>query len=187
MRWGRRGSVVLESTDAMAFKPYDEKHRREERQRRMLQPRPPKPLTESQYVALAGFRYQLRRYLRYMEEHARGNGQHPQQYQLLLAIKGLPKGQTPTIAALAERMQLNHNSMVGLANRCERRGLLQRERANADRRCVSLAITRKGDGVLRHQATASRQELLTIGPLLVDTLQRLTSNRSSVSGTRRRH
>jgi DNA-binding MarR family transcriptional regulator len=145
----------------------------------MLKPPLPKPLTESQYAALADFRYQLRRYLRYMEEHARSNGQHPQQYQLLLAIKGLPKGQAPTIAALAERMQLNHNSLVELVNRCERRGLLRREPTKTDRRCVLLAITSKGDGVLRHQASASRQELLTIGPLLVDTLQRLTNNRAS--------
>ena len=151
----------------------------------MLKPPLPKPLTESQYAALADFRYQLRRYLRYMEEHARSNGQHPQQYQLLLAIKGLPKGRTPTIAALAERMQLNHNSLVELVNRCERRGLLRREPTKTDRRCVLLAITSKGDGVLRHQASASRQELLTIGPLLVRTLQRLTNNRASLSRARR--
>jgi DNA-binding MarR family transcriptional regulator len=118
-----------------------------------------------------------------MEEHARSNRQHPQQYQLLLAIKGLPKAQTPTIAALAERMQLNHNSMVGLVNRCERRGLLRRERTTVDRRCVVLAISPRGDAVLRHQAIASRQELLTIGPLLVDNLHRLMSNRSLVRRT----
>jgi DNA-binding MarR family transcriptional regulator len=121
-----------------------------------------------------------------MEEHARSNGQHPQQYQLLLAIKGLPKVQTPTIAALAERMQLNHNSMVELVNRCEGRGLLRREPTKTDRRYVHLAITSKGDGVLRHQASASRQDLLTIGPLLVDTLRSLTNTRASSSRARRR-
>jgi DNA-binding MarR family transcriptional regulator len=83
-------------------------------------------------------------------------------------------------------MQMNHNSMVELVNRCERRGLLRREPAKTDRRYVQLAITSKGDGVLRHQASASRQELLTIGPLLVDTLQSLTNSRASSPRARRR-
>jgi DNA-binding MarR family transcriptional regulator len=143
-----------------------------------------KPLTDAEYVALAEFRYQLRRYLRYMEEQARSRGQLPQQYQLLLAVKGLPKRLIPTIAALAERMQLNHNSMVELVNRCEKRGLLRRFRSGGDRRWVSLSITEKGNGVLREQASASRQELQGIGPVLVHSLQRLMANHSRRNGGR---
>lgn len=137
-----------------------------------------KPLTNAQYVALAEFRYQLRQYLRHMEEQARANGNHPQQYQLLLAITGLPKPMVPTISALAERMQMNHNSMVELVNRCEKRGLIRRTRSMEDRRQVTLSVTAKGEMVLRQQASASRQELLTIGPVLVDTLQKLINSRA---------
>lgn len=137
----------------------------------------PKPLSRSQYVALAEFRYQLRRYLRHMEENARAKGHHPQQYQLLLAITGLPSSKPPTISALAERMQMNHNSMVELVNRCEKRGLLLRARSSKDRRLVTLSVTSHGDELLRQQATASRQELLSIGPVLVDSLQRLINSR----------
>ena len=137
-----------------------------------------KPLSGAQYVALSEFRYQLRRFLRYMEERARAKGHHPQQYQLLLAIKGLPESQTPTISKLAERMQMNHNSMVELVGRCEKRGLLRRTRSNNDRRLVTLSVTAKGNLVLRQQAHASRQELLNIGPLLVDSLQNLLEHRS---------
>ncbi len=137
----------------------------------------PKPLTAAQYEALAEFRYQLRRYLRHMEEQARAKGQHHQQYQLLLAITGLPKPKLPTISCLAERMQMNHNSMVELVNRCEKRGLLRRTRSSQDRRLVTLGVTAKGDMVLRQQASASRQELLSIGPVLVDSLQRLINSR----------
>ncbi|HKW75559.1 MAG TPA: MarR family winged helix-turn-helix transcriptional regulator [Terriglobales bacterium] len=136
-----------------------------------------KPLAPAEYVALAEFRYQLRRYLRYMEEEARANGHHPQQYQLLLAIKGLPKGKEPTVSALAERMQMNHNSMVGLINRCEKRGLIRRSQSNYDRRQVTLAITRQGDLVLRQQANASRNELGSISPILFDSLERLMKSR----------
>lgn len=138
----------------------------------------PNPLSRPQYVALAEFRYQLRCYLRHMEENARAKGHHPQQYQLLLAITGLPEPKLPTIATLAERMQMNHNSMVELVNRCEKGGLLRRIRSSKDRRLVTLIITSKGDKVLRQQSRASRQELLSIGPILVNTLQHLISSRS---------
>jgi DNA-binding MarR family transcriptional regulator len=135
----------------------------------------PKLLTNTEYVALAEFRYQLRRYLRYMEEQARASGHHPQQYQLLLAIKGLPAPRVPTVTLLAERMQLNHNSMVELADRCEKRGLIRRLRETAsDRRQVTLAITADGEKVLRQQASASREELRNVGPILVSALQKLT-------------
>lgn len=137
--------------------------------------RQPKPLTSPEYMALAEFRYQLRRYLRFMEEHARANGHHPQQYQLLLAIRGLPPPRVPTVSVLAERMQMNHNSMVELADRCEKRGLVRRIRAaGADRRNVIVAITAEGERVLRQQASTSRQELRNIGPILVQTLRKLS-------------
>jgi len=139
-----------------------------------------KPLTDSEYLALSEFRYQLRKYLRYMEGHARAAGLQPQQYQLLLAIKGLPDGKLPTISILAERMQLNHNTMVELAERCEKRGLILRNRSDSDRRQVTLAITREGEVVLRQQASVSRKELRSIGPVLSESLQRL------IEGNRRR-
>ena len=142
-----------------------------------LESNPPKPLAAAEYVALAEFRYQIRRYLRYMEEEARANGHHPQQYQLLLAIKGLPKGKEPTVTTLAERMQMNHNSMVGLINRCEKRGLIRRTQSSHDRRQVTLGITGQGDLVLRQQANASRRELGSITPVLFDSLERLMMNR----------
>jgi len=136
-------------------------------------PRQPKPLSNAEYLALSEFRYQLRRYLRFMEGHARAAGLQPQQYQLLLAIKGLPNGKIPTVSILAERMQLNQNTMVELAERCEKRGLILRTRSDADRRQVTLAITRNGEVVLRQQASVSRQELRSIGPVLSKSLQRL--------------
>lgn len=144
-----------------------------------------RPLKEAEYVALAAFRYQLRRFQRHMEEQVRTAGLNPQQYQLVLAVKGLPPDQAPTIGALAERMQLNHNSMVELADRCQRRGLLRRQRNGSDRRQVMLAITGRGEGLLRKLGSAARQELLGSGPSLVDAVQRLT-NGNSASNSRRR-
>ena len=135
---------------------------------------PAKTLSRPEYKALAEFRYQIRRYLRYMEENARARGYNPQQYQLLLAIEGLPEGQMPTIKTVAERMQLNHNTTVELVDRCEKRGLLRRRRTGLDRRVVTLVPTPEGKRMMQEQAAASRAELQEIGPILFESLQRLT-------------
>src|SRR5579864_1059680 len=140
----------------------------------MSKAKPSRPLTNGDYTALAEFRYQLRRFQRHMEDQVRSAGLNPQQYQLVLAVKGLPRGQTSTIGTLAERMQLNHNSLVELVDRCQRRGLLRRERNGPDRRQVMLSITTRGEALLHKLGSAARQELLGSGPSLVDAVQRLT-------------
>jgi DNA-binding MarR family transcriptional regulator len=113
-----------------------------------------------------------------MEEEVRRLGVNPQQYQLVLAIKGLPKEQVPTITCLAERMQLNHNTMVELVDRCEEKNMLRRQRSASDRRQVTLAITGEGEALLRRLGSAARQELRSIGPMLVDSVYRLTEEKS---------
>lgn len=140
----------------------------------------PKTLSRPEYKALAEFRYQIRKYLRYMEEKARARGHNPQQYQLLLAIEGLPDGQAPTIKTLAERMQLNHNTTVELVDRCEERGLLRRVRKDFDQRLVTLVPTPAGRRVMEEQASASRAELREIGPILFGSLQRLMKAESKI-------
>jgi DNA-binding MarR family transcriptional regulator len=131
-------------------------------------------LLDAEYVALAEFRYQLRRFSRNMEEQVRKLGVNPQQYQVVLGIRGLPARDTPTIGRLAERMQLNHNSMVELVDRCEQAGLLRRTRSGADRRQVALAITAQGEALLRKLGAAAREELRESGPSLVKAVLRLT-------------
>src|SRR5580765_42488 len=85
-------------------------------------------------LAMAELRYQIRIFLRFSENAARQAGIEPQQHQLLLAVKGLPHGSKPTIGVLAERMQLQPNSTVGLIDRLVERGFLLRLRAADDRR-----------------------------------------------------
>ena len=142
-----------------------------------------RPLSEPEYLALGEFRYQLRRFLRHMEEASRLLGVNPQQYQLVLAVKGLPKDAAPTISQLAGRMQLNHNSMVELVDRCEANHLLRRSRSASDRRQVTLSITPEGETLLRQLGVAARQELLDTGPVLVDAIQRLIGESHSVKDT----
>src|SRR5215831_17109845 len=99
---------------------------------------------DAKFIAQAEFRYEIRRFLHFSEMAARRAGLHPQQYQLLLAIRGLPREHEPTIGHLAERLQLQHNSAVELINRAERRGLVMRADDRQDRRQVRVHLTNKG-------------------------------------------
>jgi DNA-binding MarR family transcriptional regulator len=142
--------------------------------------RPARPLRQTEYNALAEFRYQIRRFLRHMEDEVRAEGLNPQQYQVLLAIKGLPEDRTATVGVIAERMQVNHNSMVELLDRCEQRNLLRRSRSRSDRRQVVLEITPEGDEFLCKLARAARKELSSVGKILVQSIEELIRQKSEV-------
>ena len=98
-------------------------------------------MSSAEFRALAEFRYLIRLFLNGSEQAARGAGLEPQQYSLLLALRGLPDGRAATIRELAERMQLRHHSAVELVDRLERQQLLRRERSQTDRRQVILHLT----------------------------------------------
>ena len=119
------------------------------------------------YREMADFRYQLRRFLRFSELAAPAAGLEPQQYLLLLALRGLPQGMQPTVGVLAERLQLRHHSTVELVDRLERRGLVRRVRGAHDRREILLRTTPRGGRVLRRLAQHHREALRMVGPHLV--------------------
>jgi len=141
-------------------------------------------LSLSDYQSLAEFRYQIRRFLRFSEQAARKAGIEPRQHQLLLAIKGLPRQERPRIAALAERMQLQHHSTVELANRLARGGLVRRVRDGKDGREVLLNLTAKGEKVLRGLSLDHRAELRTAGPALMAALSRMRETGEGRPGKR---
>ena len=108
---------------------------------------------------MAEYRYAIRRFLRFSEEAARETGITPQQYQLMLAIKGYPGRDQASITELAERMQLDHHSAVGLIDRTEERGLVRREQDREDRRQVNIHVTAAGEALLRQLVHVHREEL----------------------------
>jgi len=125
------------------------------------------------FTAMAELRYQIRRFLRFSETAARQAGIEPQQHQLLLAVKGLPKTLKPTIGVLAERMQLQHHSTVELIDRLADRGFLLRLRATDDRRQVLVKLTRDGEEFLKTLSLHHLHELQSSGPKFVMILQGL--------------
>ena len=132
-----------------------------------------KKLTLSDYQALAEFRHQIRKFLRFSEQAVRAAGMEPGQYQLMLAIKGMPEGVRPRIRELANRMHIQHHSAVELVNRLEAGGYVGRERGQDDRREVLLALTPKGERVLEELALHHHEELRSAAPGLVAALRRL--------------
>lgn len=132
-----------------------------------------KRLTLSDYQALAEFRFQIRRFLHFSEEAVKKAGLERGQYQLMLAIKGIPAGLRPRIRDLADRMKIRHHSAVELVNRLETGGFVHRSRAQDDRREVLLALTPKGEKVLAELALHHHEELRSAGPELVAALRRI--------------
>jgi DNA-binding MarR family transcriptional regulator len=137
-----------------------------------------KKLALNAYQSLAEFRHLIRRYLRFSEAAVRNAGLEPRQYQLLLALKGLPQQVRPRIAELAERLQIQHHSAVELADRLEAGGLVRRERGREDRREVLLRLTSKGERVLRELVLYHRAELASRGPALITSLRRVLNGQS---------
>lgn len=132
-----------------------------------------KKLTLSDYRALAEFRYQIRGFLRFSEHAVRTAGVEVGQYQLMLAIKGMPEGIRPRIQELASRLHIRHHSAVELVNRLEGGGYVRRQRGHDDRREVLLALTAKGERVLEELAMHHHEELQSAAPDLVAALRRL--------------
>jgi DNA-binding MarR family transcriptional regulator len=142
-------------------------------------------LKDSDYQALAEFRYRIRCFLRFSEQAARAAGLEPQQHQLLLSIKGLPSSKTATVGVLAERMQLAHHSTVELLDRLEERGLVERRRDESDRRQVLVQITPAGEEILAELSLHHFDELGSVGPMLVEVLNTFVG-KSGSSGRRLR-
>jgi len=132
-----------------------------------------KDLSLAGYRALAKFRCEIRRFLRFSDNQVRTHGLEPQQHQLLLALKGLPPGTIATIGELAIRLQLKHHSVVELVDRLERRRYVVRNAAKPDRRQVIVRLTGAGGSVLRKLSLAHHEELETAGPALARALRSL--------------
>jgi DNA-binding MarR family transcriptional regulator len=130
-------------------------------------------MREVDYWTLAELRYRIRQFLRAREVAARAIGMEPQQYLLLLQLKGLRRGGPATVGRLAERLQLRHHTTVELVDRLVKRGMVTRHRARGDRRQVQVELRPAGEAVLRKLALQSLAELRTQGPALVAVLQRL--------------
>jgi DNA-binding MarR family transcriptional regulator len=123
------------------------------------QPPPAAPVTLEQYRALAGFRYQLRRFLAFSSREAEAAGLAPQQYQALLAIKGHHGPDAITMGQLADQLLVRQHSAAELVNRMQGAGLVCRAPAPGDARKVAVLLTVAGEAALARLAAVHLREL----------------------------
>ena len=129
-------------------------------------------VTQADYQSLADLRYQIRRFVHFSEQAAHEAGIEPRQHQLMLALKGLPARTRPRIRELADRLLIQHHSTVELVNRLAAGGYVRRHRMKEDRREVSLALTKKGEKILRELSLHHQEELRLRSPALIAALLR---------------
>jgi DNA-binding MarR family transcriptional regulator len=127
-------------------------------------------VTEADYRALAEFRYRIRHFLADSAEGARSAGLEPEQFQLLLAVRGMPLGKEASIQVLAERLHVNHNTAVERVDRLAEMRLLRRVHSRADHRIVLVELSAQGNRVLERLARKRMEEIRTSGLELVESL-----------------
>ena len=130
-------------------------------------------ITTGEYRALAELRCRIRHFLREGDSVARAAGLEPQQYLLLLAIRGLPEGEEATVRTLAERLALKHHSVVELIDRLQAHGYVIRSRNREDRRRVLVSLMPRGERLLEQVARHRISELRSNGLQLVRAINEL--------------
>ena len=141
-----------------------------------------KAITTQEYQALAELRYRIRRFVREGDAVANASSLEPQQYLLLLMIRGMPEGQEATVSNLAERLALKHHSVVELIDRLESHGYVRRTRSREDRRSVLVSLLPRGEKMLEEVAQHRISELRASGATLVNAISSLLEDGRSSLG-----
>ena|ERR1700730_1225002 len=136
-------------------------------------------ISDTQYRALAELRYRIRHFIQQGDAAAQRANLEPQQYLMLLAIRGLPYGAAATIRTLAERMALKHHSAVELIDRLESRRLVRRNRNAGDKREVNVSLLPRGSKLLERVARERISELKASGAALADPITALVERKHS--------
>jgi DNA-binding MarR family transcriptional regulator len=142
----------------------------------MAGPKPSTPaedLHRAEYEALAGFRYEFRKFLSFSKKAAGDAGLRPQQYQALLAIKAHERSQGMAVKDLAAELLIGQSTAVELVDRLEDMGLIVRTGSSEDARVTLATLTERANQVLGNLAAVHRDELRRQIPALIALLSRL--------------
>ena len=141
-------------------------------------------ITEKEYQALSELRHLIRRFVQEGDVTAKQAGLEPQQYLLLLAVRGLPGEQEATISALANRLSLRHHSTVELIDRKDAHGYVKRVRGKEDRREVLVCLQARGAKLLEQVVEQRFIELRANGRALVGAISALLEPRARSLSTK---
>lgn len=122
--------------------------------------------SDADYQRLLAFRVRLRRFDQWSRAAAEKRGLTHAQHQLLLAVRGHPDPQGPTIGEAAEHLLVRHSTLSELVDRAGALGLVERVRDDADHRVIRLRLTEQGHRVLTDLTAAHLDELRRLAPLL---------------------
>lgn len=136
-------------------------------------------MRDTDYAALAQFRYQIRSFLAFSEAAAAQQRLTPTQHQALLGIKGFVRPGPATVGDVARFLLIRHHSAVELINRLAKLGLVSRVADPEDGRRVHLKLTRKGEQKLQ---ALSRKNLEELRRAASPALSRLLSSFRSAGG-----
>jgi DNA-binding MarR family transcriptional regulator len=125
-------------------------------------------LTREDFEHLLAFRTSLRRFQRWSEDQAKAAGLTHVQHQLLVAIKGHPGSEPPTVGDLADYLLLRHHSAVELVDRAVAAGLARRVTDARDGRVARVRLTAKGDRILMQLTPSHLVELHSLAAILDD-------------------
>jgi DNA-binding MarR family transcriptional regulator len=126
----------------------------------------PSQLSQEDFEHLLAFRASLRRFQRWSEDQAKAAGLTHVQHQLLVAIKGHPGSEPPTVGELADYLLLRHHSTVELVDRAEAAGLVRRVNDARDGRVARVRLTSKGDQILMQLTPSHLVELHSLAAIL---------------------
>ena len=126
-------------------------------------------LRDAEYEDLLALRTGLRRFLRWSDQQAEAAGLTPAQHQLLLAIRGHPDADGPTVGEVADYLLLRHHSAVGLVDRADAAGIVKRVRDPRDHRVVRLQLTATGRKRIEALSELHQEELQRLGRTLPST------------------
>jgi DNA-binding MarR family transcriptional regulator len=137
-------------------------------------------LTQRDFERLLEFRVTLRRFQRWSEDQAQAAGLTHVQHQLLVAVKGHPGSEPPTVGDLAGYLLLRPHSTVELVDRAELAGLVRRTRDPADGRVVRVRLTPEGDQILQRLTRDHLERLHELATVLDEFVTRHEDQRSAL-------
>ena len=139
-------------------------------------PKTDRPLSETEYEALANLRYRIRKFRQFSGKAAEKLGLTRKQHQALLAIKGLGAGGRMSLSALGDKLFLSPTEAAELAASLQEAGHVTIE-AKQKRRPVVVMLTVQAEELLRRLTSAHLYEIREMAPELMQALRMLQDHR----------
>jgi DNA-binding MarR family transcriptional regulator len=121
----------------------------------------PLPVPE-EYRVIAAWRSTLREFFAASKNILKQHNVTSMQYQALVAIRTSDDPEGINMNGLAAYLGVRHNSAVGLVNRLQTQGLVERLRSDRDRRVAHLRLTESGETCLHELVRAHSDALMNI-------------------------